>query len=200
MTPSAARGVLEAVFWKPEIRYQIRRIGIVKQGSLSVIVRNEISDRQGTRPIVIEEKRQQRSSLILKNVDYVIEAVIVRRPHATDPLAKYLDQFERRVARGQYHHVPYLGTREFAACFSPLDGEQPDSGLTFDLGTMLFDIAFVESRNRKELWFRVPNQAQPVCGYAHPLFMESASVKRGWLDVPHEKYQELYRLEARRVS
>jgi CRISPR-associated protein Cas5d len=65
ITPSAARGVLEAVFWKPEFRYEIRRVGILKPGLQTVILRNELDDRQGGKPIFIEDKRQQRSSLIL---------------------------------------------------------------------------------------------------------------------------------------
>jgi CRISPR-associated protein Cas5d len=198
ITPSAARGVLEAIFWKPEIRYEIRRIGVLSLGSQAVIVRNEVSDRQGTQPIAIQDKRQQRSSLVLKDVRYLIEAVMVRRPHAADPMAKYLDQFERRLRRGQCHHTPYLGTREFAADFAPAEGAQPED-VTMRIGTMLFDIAFVESRTRNDLLFRVPDRDQPVGGYAHALFMDAA-IDRGWLTVPNDKYRELYRLEGRGVS
>src|SRR5436309_2396620 len=90
ITPSAARGLLEAIFWRPEVRYEIRRIGILALGSQTTILRNEISERQGRSPIVVEAKRQQRSSLVLKDVNYVIEAAVELRPHAKDPLAKYV--------------------------------------------------------------------------------------------------------------
>lgn len=194
ITPSAARGIAEAIFWRPEIRYEIRRIGVIKPGGTTVIVRNEIEDRQGGSPIVVEDKRQQRSSLILKDVEYLIEADIVLRPHATDHVAKYLSQFERRLARGQYFHAPYLGTREFPARIEEAGDVLPPA---FDLhiGTMLFDLAFVPSRTRNEMSFRRAGSAEPVRGYAHALFLENARVSNGWLDVPAFKYQELYRLE-----
>ena len=197
ITPSGARGLLEAVFWRPEMRYEIRRIGILALGSQTTILRNEISDRQGRSPIVVEAKRQQRSSLVLKDVDYIIEAAVVLRPHTTDPLAKYLDQIERRIARGQYHHSPYLGTREFAADFEPWNGRHPEP-LRLTIGTMLFDLAFVESRTRNELAFRRPNREQPVNGFAHALFFD-ARIENGWLDVPAEQYRDLYRLEGNHV-
>ena len=111
ITPSAARGVLEAVFWKPEIRYQVREIHVLKLGSQASILRNEIEDRQGAVPIVAQNKRQQRTSLVLKNVEYVIRAEIYMRSHVTAEIGKYLDQFNRRVEKGQCHHTPCLGTR-----------------------------------------------------------------------------------------
>ena len=193
ITPSAARGVLEAIFWKPEIRYQIRRIGVLKLGKQTAILRNEIGSRQGRNPITVEHDRQQRTSLILKDVAYLIEAEIHLRPHATEPVFKYTDQFRRRVERGQYHHSPYLGTREFPAFFASPDGETPPP-LNLEIGNMLFDIAFIEDNNRKELSFKRPGKAKPVKGYAHPLFFE-AKVENGWLSVPQALYQKLRQLE-----
>jgi CRISPR-associated protein Cas5d len=197
VTPSAARGVMEAVFWRPEMRYEIRRIGILAFGSQTTILRNEIEDRQGRTPIVIETKRQQRSSLVLKDVDYVIEAAVVLRPHTKDPLAKFLEQIERRIARGQYHHTPYLGTREFAANFEPWDG-RPPTALDLTIGTMLFDLAFVESQTRNELAFRRPNREELANGFKHALFFD-ARIENGWLNVPAEQYRDLYRLEGSHV-
>lgn len=199
ITPSAARGVLEAVFWKPEFRFEIRRIGILKQGSQTVILRNELADRQGSKPFAIEDKdrRQQRSSLILKDVEYLIEAEAVLRPHATDPIDKYLDQFNRKVEKGQYHHTPCLGTREFAANFASVNGEVPPP-LDLHIGTMLFDIAFVESSSRVELSFRRPSQNVPINGYAQAVFFD-ASIHKGWIDLPPEKHRELYQLESSHV-
>ncbi len=201
ITPSAARGALEAVFWKPEIRYRIAKIGVLKPGTQMAVLRNEIGSRQGDRknkePYTVEHDRQQRTSLVLKDVAYLIEAEIHLRPHATDPVFKYADQFRRRVERGQYHHTPYLGTREFAAFFAPANGEQPPA-FGLDIGTMLFDIAFVEDRKRKELSFKRPGKDQPVHGYAHPIFFQ-AHVEKGWLTVPAELFRELRRLEGEDV-
>jgi len=194
ITPSAARGVLEAIFWKPEFRYQITRIGILKPGRQTSILRNEIGSRQGKNPIVVERDRQQRTSLILKDVAYIIEADIYLRPHATDPVYKYTDQFRRRVERGQYHHTPYLGTREFAAFFEPANDETPPP-LDLDIGTMLFDIAFVADKKRKELTFKRPGEERPIPGYVQALFFH-ARIANGWLDVPQELYRELRKLEA----
>ena len=200
MTPSAARGVLEAIFWKPEFRYEIRQIGIVKMGNQTSILRNELDARQGKTPILVERHRQQRSSLVLKDVAYIIHAEMVLRDHATDPIFKYRDQFNRRVDRGQCHHTPYLGTREFAAEVGRPNGEVPPEGLNLDLGTMLLDLAYVEDRARDELEFirHDGNGGRVAKGYVHPLFF-SARIKDGWMQMPPEKYQELRKLEAGHV-
>lgn len=197
MTPSAARGVLEAVFWKPEFRYQIREIGVLKLGSQTTILRNELSDVQGRNPIQIGDKRQQRFSLVLKDVAYLIRADIVLRPHVQDSAVhKYHDQFQRAAKRGQCHHTPYLGTREFAACFALPDGDERVHSLDMDLGSMLFDIAFVEDPGRPELQFvrRGPSGPQVVWGYAQAIFFR-ARLERGWMTVPKDKYVELCALE-----
>ncbi|MDR2017379.1 MAG: type I-C CRISPR-associated protein Cas5c [Syntrophobacterales bacterium] len=193
ITPSAARGVLEAIFWKPEFRYEIRRVGILKLGSQTVILKNELADRQGSKPFYIEDGRQQRSSLMLKNVAYSIEAEIRLRPHCVDSVYKYIDQFRRRVDKGQHYHTPYLGTRECAACVMPMSNEEPPY-LDLPVGTMLFDIAFVKSVERVEMEFKRPGKESPVGGYAQALFF-SAEVKGGWLNVPKDRYRELYHLE-----
>lgn len=196
ITPSAARGVLEAIFWKPEFRYEIREIGVLKLGTTVSILRNELSDRQGKEPIFVEEQRQQRTSLVLKDVAYLVRAEMVLRSHATDPVYKYLDQFRRRVKRGQYHRTPYLGTREFVAYFEPPSEEDVPEPVDLDLGLMLFDIAFVPSEERAELEFirHGPEGPKLVKGYTQALFFH-AHVEKGWLHVPPEKYQELYKLE-----
>lgn len=200
ITPSAARGALESIFWKPEMRFEVRRVGVLRLGSQTTILRNEIEARQGAEPIFVEDKRQQRSSLILKDVAYLVEAEIKIRPHAAgvEDVRKYLAMFLERLERGQCHHTPYLGTREFAAAFAPPDGEPPPV-LDLKLGTMLFDIAFVESRSRRELSFRRADTKIVVPGYARPLFFD-AEVRNGWLEVPEAKYRELERMEAGDVS
>jgi CRISPR-associated protein Cas5d len=204
ITPSAARGVLEAIYWKPEFRYQIRRIGVLSLGSQTAILRNELDRRQGNSPFFIEDARQQRSSLILKNVAYILEADIIPLPHAyesentTNPLEKYKSCFERRLKNGQCFQTPYLGTREFAAYFAPVEeNDVPNPELNQDLGLMLLDIAFVESK-RGELDFKRPGREKPVSGHAQAMFFE-ARLREGWLEVPSEKYRELYELEGSHV-
>ncbi|WP_163150473.1 type I-C CRISPR-associated protein Cas5c [Anoxybacillus sp. MB8] len=196
MTPSAARGILEAIFWKPEFRYEIRRIGIERLGGQQAILRNELTSKQNKKPIFIENDRAQRTSLILKSVAYWIVADIVLTKRAVDPVAKYRDQFNRRVQRGQYHHTPYLGTREFVAYFSPISEEDTVESVDMDIGTMLFDFAFIEEGTRKEMEFLRHDKmgTRVAAGFAKPIFFD-AKIENGWLHVPIEKYQLLYALE-----
>lgn len=199
ITPSAARGVLEAIFWKPEIRYQVREIHVLSIGTQTTILRNEISDRQGAGPFVAQDKRQQRTSLLLKDVEYVIRAEIEVREYSKTEIGGYLDQFNRRVKHGQCHHTPYLGTREFAAFFEVADpGECGDPRIELPIGQMLFDIAFVEGPDAQEgLCFFKSDAAgkRKVHGRAVSLFFD-AHVHAGVLVVPPEKYRELYAQEA----
>jgi len=201
ITPSAARGVLEAIFWKPEFRYEICKIGVLQLGKQYAILRNELMSKQSRNPIIIENDRAQRTSLILKDVAYLITADIVLKPRAVDPVFKYRDQFNRRVKRGQCHHTPYLGTREFAAYFSPVEAGVETQSIDIDVGTMLFDFAFIEDESRKEVDFLRHDRAgtRVTFGFAQPLFFE-ARVESGWLNVPQEKYMELYRLEGENAS
>src|SRR5439155_24009352 len=107
-----------------------------------------------------------------KEVEYVITAQLALRPHADAPVVKYYDQFERRLARGQCHHRPYLGTREFAADFAPATGDEPPAALAGDLGPLLFDIAYREDPRRPQLSFRRQDRRgkRVVQGYAQSLF------------------------------
>src|SRR4051812_209131 len=90
ITPSAARGVLEAIFWKPEIRYKVREIHVLRLGSTVSILRNEVTDRGG--PFRAQDKRVQRTSLVLRDVAYVIRAEFAIRSHISAEPGKYLDQ------------------------------------------------------------------------------------------------------------
>ncbi len=210
MTPSAARGVLESIYWKPEFRYEIHRIGVVKIGTQLSILRNELSDRQTRRPVFVEDQRQQRTSLILKDVEYLIHAQLVMKPHARDPAGKYLDCFNRRVERGQYHHTPYLGTREFAASFAPGGPEVAVERLDLDLGLMLFDTAYVPAADRAELEFVVHGtQGRRVVGGMTKRVFFRARLASGWLEsaelpehqeIPQVLYRRLRELEAGHVS
>lgn len=197
MTPAAARGILEAIFWKPQFRWEIREIKVLKPIKQISIMRNEIEDRQDKTPIVIERKRQQRVSLILKDVVYVITAAIVLKI-GTNNIIGYTEQFRRKIEGGQCHHTPYLGTREFAAWFEPGTGkEEPDEIIKdLPLGQMLFDTAYRENNERGEIDFhRHKGEEKRIArGYAHALFFD-ATIKDNVLIVPRDKYRELYELE-----
>ncbi len=152
MTPSAARGVLEAIFWKPEFEWRIREIWVLNPIRHFSILRNEINTRQSERSAsnwmkrgggyYADEDRAQRHTLALKDVAYVIKADVFLKPHADADVAKYRDQFRRRVQKGQCMHTPYLGCREFSAHFSDLDGSERPIDLTDDLGLMLGDMDY----------------------------------------------------------
>lgn len=196
VTPSAARGILEAVFWKPEFRYEIRQILVLSLGTQTAFLRNEIESRQSSKPLIVEEERQQRTSLVLKSVAYEIHAEIILRGRVQAEVGKYLDQFRRRVEKGKCHHRPCLGTREFAAHFEPADGAPPDPnlGAELDLGQMLFDIAHIEGPGLGQFFRPSPEGPRLVNGHAEPLFFH-AVIRNGTLTVPREKYLELYARE-----
>jgi CRISPR-associated protein Cas5d len=94
-----------------------------------------------------DEDRAQRHTLALQDVAYLIKADIALAPHVTEDVAKYRDQFRRRVNRGQCYHQPYLGCREFVASFGPPDGSEQPIDLTDDLGRMLFDLDYVVDKS-----------------------------------------------------
>lgn len=155
MTPSAARGVLEAIFWKPEFRWQIREIRVLKPIRYFSILRNEVNNRanytsaqrrlKGENSYYADEDRSQRHTLCLRDVVYSIAASVALRPDINEDEAKYRDQFQRRVKRGQCHSMPYLGCREFTASFGPEPPIEVDARLqdiTVDLGYMLFDLEY----------------------------------------------------------
>lgn len=172
MTPSAARGILEAIHWKPAIRWIIDEIHVLNPIRFQSIRRNEVGhkapagkirsamnrgDLEGLQ-LLVDEDRQQRASTVLAKVAYVILAHFEMTPRAgpEDNEGKHLDMFNRRAAAGQCFHQPCLGTREFAAAFELL---APDASLppaidhTRDLGFMLWDIDHAE-RGRPSLFFR----------------------------------------------
>jgi len=165
ITPSAARGILEAIHWKPAIRWQVDRIHVLKPIRFESIRRNEVGSKVSARNVlsamnakstqdlytVADEDRQQRAATVLCDVAYVIEAHfdLTEKAGADDNEGKHLDQFKRRARKGQCFHQPCMGTREFPAHFALLEeaSEWPDSALSDtdrnrDLGWMLHDIDF----------------------------------------------------------
>ncbi|MCD0160031.1 type I-C CRISPR-associated protein Cas5 [Deinococcus sp. 6YEL10] len=212
MTPSAARGVLEAIFWKPEFQWQVREIHVLKEVRRHSILRNEVNTLASAKAAQkwakdgggfdAEDDRAQRNALILRDVAYVIYADIVLRPHATDPLAKYTEMFQRRVEKGQAFHQPYLGTREFTAFFGPpensdrpanvvrqLGGEYAEQRQELDLGPMLFDLRFEEVRKGR-VKYRAHGEGgrRWVQGNAQPVFFDAKLRHGGVLHVPAELY------------
>ena len=152
ITPSAARGVLEAIFWKPQFRWQVREIQVLNPVRRYSILRNEVESRQThrrTSPYYADEDRAQRHTLMLRDVAYIVKAQPVLRP-GTDNVVKYLDQFRRRTRRGQCFTQPYLGTRECSAFFGPPDGTETPIDLDADLGLMLLDF---DHENRRPVLF-----------------------------------------------
>lgn len=149
MTPSAARGVLEAIHWKPAIRWQVERIDILNPIKWESVRRNEVGNVMSPRSsgIFIEEDRQQRAGLFLRNVAYTIHAFfeLTDKAGPEDTTIKHQEMFIRRSSQGQCFHRPYLGCREFAANFEFLSHDQklpvPISE-SRDLGWMLYDLDF----------------------------------------------------------
>ena len=171
MTPSAARGILEAIHWKPAIRWVVDAIHVLEPIRFQTIRRNEVGHKAPVGKIrtamnrgsleglhiLVDEDRQQRASTLLVDVAYVIEAhfewTAKRGPDDND--GKHLDTFNRRARKGQCFHQPCLGTREFPADFRLIEPEEPlpktiaDSR---DLGFMLWDIN--HAGDRSSMFFR----------------------------------------------
>lgn len=187
MTPSAARGILEAIFWKPEFSWRVREIWILKPIRHFSILRNELKSRQSHRSSLkwakrggnyfADEDRAQRHTLALRDVAYVIGADIELRSHADAPVAKYRDQFRRRVKRGQCFSQPFLGCREFAAAFGEPESDERPINCTDDLGLMLFDLKY--ERNEDGIGVG----GEPVFFRAH--------IEGGILRVPAEMYGQV---------
>lgn len=152
MTPSAARGVLEAIFWRPEFDYRIEQIDVLKPISWVSIRRNEVSSmlsmswiREAMTDTSVrfdaEADRDQRNMVCLRDVAYRIYAQVQLRKHADAPPAKYRDQFRRRVERGACFTQPFLGVREFSASFRPRTDRKPIDH-SEHIGVMLHTIVY----------------------------------------------------------
>lgn len=187
MTPSAARGILEAILWKPAIRWHIERIHVLKEINFISFRRNEVDikasvpsqkivDNGGPAPLFFAtENRSQRNTVALRDVDYVIEAhfSMTEKAGNDDNMPKFVDMFNRRVNKGQNFYQPYLGCREFAARFVPADECPPPIPATKELGIMLWDIEHNETKKR-------------------PLFF-IANLKDGILEVPADPEADFMR-------
>jgi CRISPR-associated protein Cas5d len=176
ITPSAARGVLEAVHWKPAIRWVIDKITVIKPIKFDNIRRNEVKNKMPVlSPSAIEKAingvnteiyldansnsvRAQRATMLLKDVEYIIEAhfELTDKAGKTDTVEKHYNIVSRRLRKGQCYSRPYLGCREFSAHFEIVEDDTVIKSVYFgserDLGWMLWDINFED--NRTPIFYR----------------------------------------------
>jgi CRISPR-associated protein Cas5d len=165
MTPSAARGILECIHWKPAIRWRIDKIQVLNPIRFDTVRRNEVGKKlpygtarqsaqgaDGVLALFVDEERQQRASLLLRDVAYTIDAHFELTPEAgpAENAGKHADMARRRNSRGQCVQQPCFGCREFPAFFEPVSTEarfDPPSELVGrrDLGWMLLDIDFAQN-------------------------------------------------------
>ena len=166
MTPSAARGLLEAVLWKPAIQWQIERIRVLAPIRFTSFRRNEVNTKAsppklatirqgGPAPVFFaDQDRAQRNTVALRDVDYVVEAhfIMTDRAGDADNMTKFVDMFLRRIEKGQHFHQPYFGCREFAANVVAAGGAPDPVDDSRELGIMLWDIQFDAKANRPIFW------------------------------------------------
>ena len=179
MTPSAARGILEAVFWHPGLRWVIDRIHVLSPIQFANVRRNELKSKISARNVSdfagktgeeiyqsTKEDIQQRAATVLRNPHYLIEAhfEMTEKANASDNPGKFREMFCRRARKGQCYHTPYLGCREFPAYFRLYEeADVPPSahgGEIKDLGFMLYDMDYTDQQNIQPTFF----QAQLVNG------------------------------------
>ncbi len=168
MTPSAARGILSAIYWKPQFRWVIDRIHVLRPIRMTQVRRNEVGNKavapsaevmagrkEAFVGLLIEENRQQRAATILRDVGYIIDAHVdvLEEETGVNSVAKHLEMFKRRAAGGQCFHQPCLGTREFPAAFELVDAEHPappcelaDSQKNRSFGLMLWDMVYTDDK------------------------------------------------------
>ena len=184
-TPSAVRGIYEAICWKPAIQWHIERIYVFNEIAFTAIKRNEVTSKSSspTRSMVsrgirnfsyninVESVRAQRNTVALKDVDYQFEAFFTLTDKAgpEDNINKFINIFSRRVEKGQHFHQPYFGCRECIAEIGPGLEHPKEKAIaeSKELGIMLWDIAFQAKKTGKNL----------------PLFFH-AVMNNGIVDIP----------------
>ena len=175
ITPSAARAIFEAIFWKPAIHWQVTKIEVLNPIKWTSIRRNEVGAVASKTPIYIEEKRQQKNTLLLQDVHYrlwaKLEFIPIRQRKNEQPglfdseerndesPGKYNAMFERRAKKGQCFNQPYLGTRECVASFRLIEPDTEELiapiSESRDLGIMLYDMDFEANlKNPPAMFYR----------------------------------------------
>lgn len=143
-TPSALVGLLESIYWKPEMSWKIHNVHLLNDIQYQTIKLNEVKKIQfPDKPMVVEKNRTQVSTRVLVNPDYIIDASI----HSIDELTKHMSIFRRRVEKGQCFRDPFLGTSECLAFFEFPNGQEPVH-ITRDFGLMLHSIDYGSGRCR----------------------------------------------------
>ena len=168
ITPSAARGLIESVYWHPGLKVIIDRIHVLNEIKFSNIRRNEVKDKipakkieqmingKGVPAIYTNESIQQRASMVLKDVHYVIDFhfAMTDKANATDNEGKFTDILRRRIEKGQFYSQPYFGTREFPAHFRAWKGGKvPTIHESKDLGFMLYDMDYSNPKEIRPMFF-----------------------------------------------
>lgn len=169
MTPSAARGLVEAIYWHPGLKFTVDRIYVLSPIRFTNIRRNEVkatllasaalsAAKGGTPPVLYTTQEiQQRAAMVLQDVHYVIDCHfdLTDKAAPSDNPGKFQDILRRRLAKGQCYHTPYFGCREFPASFREWPGGTiPAIELTQDLGWMLYDMDYSDTANIKAQFFR----------------------------------------------
>ncbi|RHR28095.1 type I-C CRISPR-associated protein Cas5 [Clostridium sp. AF19-22AC] len=172
MTPSSARGILEAIYWHPGLRWIIDRIYVNKPIQFTSVRRNEVKSKVsannalsvyngGEKPLFMSSKEEivQRASLILRDVEYVIEAhfEMTDKANEGDNPGKFKDIMMRRLRKGECYHMPYFGCREFPANFCLCEEEivtAYEAVEEKDLGFMLYDMDYSDPENIQPMFFR----------------------------------------------
>ena len=173
MTPSAARGILDAVYWHPGLKWVVDKIYVRKPIRFTSVRRNEVKSKVlassvlqayngGEKPLYISSKEEivQRASMLLCDVEYVIDAhfEMTERANATDNPGKFKDIIMRRLRRGECFHMPYFGCREFPAHFCLWEEEKIPTAYEDveekDLGLMLYDLDYRNPEDIQPMFFR----------------------------------------------
>lgn len=185
MTPSAARGLLDSLYWHPGLRWVIDRIHVCAPIRFTNIRRNEVKDvisarraktvmekGQGELYLAASESIQQRAAMVLRDVHYVIDAhfdMTDAVPPGDNP-GKFQDMIKRRLEKGQCYSMPYFGTREFPAQFRRCTELPPcpdELKGTRDLGWMLWDLDYSDPANITPKFFpREPCRRRDDCSAA----------------------------------
>lgn len=173
MTPSAARGILDAVYWHPGLKWVVDKIYVIRPIQFTSVRRNEVKSKilagnvlqaynGADKPLYISTKDEivQRASVLLKDVEYVIEAhfEMTEQANKTDNPGKFKDIIMRRLRRGECFHMPYFGCREFPANFCLCEDEKIETAYDDvkekDLGFMLYDMDYSDTSNIQPMFFR----------------------------------------------
>ena len=173
MTPSAARGILEAVYWHPGMRWIIDKIYVNKPIQFTSVRRNEVKSKVSANNVLpvyngspkrlyLSSKAEivQRSSILLRNVEYVIEAhfEMTDKANISDNSGKFKDIIMRRLRKGECFHTPYFGCREFPVRFCLCEDEEIHTAYADederDLGFMLYDMDYSNPENIQPMFFR----------------------------------------------